>query len=57
MIFLLIDVVLLIILIKVLVNVQDSDHHQQQQLQTREQLRRSNVIEILNTNQTRNNLV
>lgn len=56
MIFLLIDVVLLIILIKVLVNVQDSDHHhhhhqqQQQQLQTREQLRRSNVIEILNTN-------
>jgi hypothetical protein len=42
---------LLIILIKVLVNVQDSDHHhQQQQLQTREQLRRSNVIEILNTN-------
>lgn len=50
MIFLLIDVVLLIILIKVLVNVQDSDHQQQQQLQTREQLRRSNVIEILNTN-------
>ena len=62
MIFLLIDVVLLIILIKVLVNVQDSDHHhhhhhhhqqqqqQQQQLQTREQLRRSNVIEILHTN-------
>jgi hypothetical protein len=41
---------LLIILIKVLVNVQDSDHQQQQQLQTREQLRRSNVIEILNTN-------
>jgi len=57
MIFLLINVVLLIILIKVLVNVQDSDHHQQQQLQTREQLRRSNVIEILNTNQTSNNLV
>ena len=53
MIFLLIDVVLLIILIKVLVNVQDSDHHHHhhhQQLQTREQLRRSNVIEILNTN-------
>ena len=36
---LLIDVVLLIFLIKVLVNVQDSDHHyHHQQLQTREQL-------------------
>jgi len=39
MISLLIDVVLLIFLIKVLVNVQDSDHqYYHQQLQTREQL-------------------